>query len=60
MDEEEFFFYCPCCGAEVSVLLDLTIRRQRYIEDCEVCCNPLEIAFTIEDEEIVEFDAQPA
>ena len=25
------------------MLLDKSITKQTYIEDCEVCCNPIEI-----------------
>lgn len=41
---EERYFECPACGAPVSVLLDLSVPEQTYIEDCEVCCRPLEIS----------------
>ena len=43
--EIEEFFICPFCGARISMVLDLSAGRQSYIEDCEVCCRPLEIAF---------------
>lgn len=55
MDEDEYFFTCPYCGAEVSVLLDLSMRHTRYVEDCELCCNPIEIDYTVEDWEVVDF-----
>jgi len=38
----EHFFQCPYCWEEVSVLLDPSITHQTYIEDCEVCCRPIE------------------
>jgi transcription elongation factor Elf1 len=41
---EERHFDCPACGAPVSVLLDLSVPEQTYVEDCEVCCRPLEIS----------------
>ena len=40
---EEHFFQCPYCWEEISMLLDPSIQRQTYVEDCEVCCNPIEI-----------------
>lgn len=39
------------------MLLDLSAGSQNYIEDCEVCCYPLQISFDAEDGEIVYFDA---
>ena len=53
----EHFFLCPYCGEEVSLLLDLSVRRQAYVEDCEVCCKPIAIDCTVEDDEIVAFTA---
>jgi hypothetical protein len=39
---EEHFFQCIHCWEEISMLLDSS-TSQVYIEDCEVCCNPIEI-----------------
>ncbi len=58
-EEFERFFLCPLCGARVSVLLDPSVEEQTLIEDCEVCCQPLEIKYTVEDGKIAEFDVQP-
>jgi len=58
MGEEEYFFMCPHCWQEISMLLDLSIDEQSYVEDCEICCNPIEIAYVVEDEMIVDFSAQ--
>jgi len=41
------------------MVLEPTSDTQAYIEDCEVCCNPIEIRFRGEGGELVEFDAQP-
>ncbi|SNR35566.1 CPXCG motif-containing cysteine-rich protein [Lutibacter flavus] len=45
---EEYFFQCPHCWEEISMLFDTSVKSQTYIEDCEVCCNPIqiEIGFT--------------
>ncbi len=40
---EEHFFQCPYCWKDISVLLDPSVSSQKYIEDCEICCNPMEI-----------------
>jgi transcription elongation factor Elf1 len=50
-------FACPHCGERISMLLDLSAGFQRYIEDCEVCCNPIEISYQAEDGMIVSFEA---
>ena len=47
MEEIEHFFNCPYCFEEISMLLDGSEGRQSYIEDCEVCCNPIQIIFQV-------------
>jgi len=49
---------CPYCGEEISMVLDTSVRRQSYVEDCEVCCRPIEIGYTFEDGELTSFDAK--
>ena len=53
----EHFYICPYCWEEISALLDPSISNQTYIEDCEVCCNPIELHVIFESEELVGFDA---
>jgi len=50
-------FSCPHCGERISAVLDLSVGYQRYIEDCEVCCNPIEITYEVEEGVIVAFQA---
>ena len=40
------------------MVLDLTVSRHTYIEDCEVCCNPIEISYTVEDDTLTSFAAK--
>ncbi len=54
----EYFFGCPYCGEDISMLLDPSVSQQQYIEDCEVCCNPIDIRLHIEDGELTEFGAE--
>lgn len=55
---EEHFYACPYCGEAISSLLDLSEPVQRYIEDCEVCCRPIELAFEFEGGSLVVFSAR--
>lgn len=55
--EIEHFFTCPYCWQTVSVILDLSIEQQSYVEDCEVCCNPIQIFYAVNDFEIEDFSA---
>ncbi len=54
----EHFFQCPYCWENISILLDLSLFQEEYIEDCEVCCNPIQIIFTTADQELLEFRAE--
>jgi len=54
----EHFFVCPYCGEEISMVLDMSVHRQTYIEDCEVCCRPIEIRYAVEDESLAQFEAR--
>jgi transcription elongation factor Elf1 len=32
---------CPYCGETIEVLIDSSDLDQEYIEDCQVCCKPI-------------------
>lgn len=32
---------CPYCGERFVTLLDTSVAQQEYIEDCQICCNPI-------------------
>ena len=53
----EHFFQCPYCWEEISMLMDTSVSNQRYIEDCEVCCNPIEIESQFESNALISFQA---
>ena len=56
--EVEHAFTCPYCWQRISMVLDTSVGSQTYVEDCEVCCKPIEVRYTIEDGTVVEFDAR--
>ena len=56
--ETEHFFTCPHCWETVSIILDLSVEGQSYVEDCEVCCNPIQISYTTDNDEITDFQAE--
>lgn len=51
------FFQCPYCGETISMLFDTSIRHQKYIEDCEVCCHPIALNVVVENLKITSFIA---
>src|SRR5438105_13165630 len=40
--EEFVAVRCPYCGERLETLVDLTADEPAYVEDCEVCCRPIE------------------
>jgi len=39
------------------MILDKSIISDDYIEDCEVCCNPIEISYQSDGDNIISFQA---
>jgi len=54
----EYFFTCPYCWQRISMVLDTSEPHQKYIEDCEVCCKPIEIDYNVDEDSVTEFDAR--
>jgi hypothetical protein len=54
----EHFFQCPYCWENISMMVDTSVLHQSYIEDCEVCCRPIEITYQAEDNELLSFNAE--
>ena len=50
----EYLTECPYCGESFTSLIDTSAGQQEYIEDCQICCQP--IVFIIELDTI---DAKP-
>lgn len=42
--------HCPYCGEAIDILIDCSIAHQSYIEDCQVCCRPIELDVTVDDD----------
>ena len=53
----EHEFQCPYCWESITMLLDTSVAQQTYVEDCEICCNPIEIKVTFENNELHAFEA---
>ncbi len=51
----EHFFQCPHCWEEISFLLDTSENYLNYIEDCEVCCNPIEVSANFNENKLLSF-----
>jgi len=51
---EEVEIQCPYCGETLSISVDCSVEKQSYIEDCQVCCRPMELMVMVDEEGRVE------
>ena len=50
---------CPYCGEPFDTRVDLSAGCTRYVEDCQVCCQPIEMAQVVDlDGGLVSFEPQ--
>jgi Cysteine-rich CPXCG len=56
----EHTIVCPSCWESCSVLIDLSAGDHVFVEDCQVCCNPMQLTVTIGDGELLSLDAEAA
>ncbi|NUO73589.1 MAG: CPXCG motif-containing cysteine-rich protein [Frateuria sp.] len=41
---------CPYCGEPIELLLDASAGDQSYVEDCPVCCRPINVRVGVDGE----------
>jgi len=41
---------CPFCGESYETAVDLSAGSFRYVEDCQVCCQPIELAGEVDED----------
>ena len=51
----EYYFDCPHCWQNQLKLVDPSVDHQNFIEDCEVCCNPIDFQISVENNEVIFF-----
>ncbi len=42
--------HCPYCGEAFETQADTSAGSQRYVEDCAVCCRPIEVRLQVDGE----------
>ena len=38
---------CPYCWERFILLIDGSVESQEYVEDCEVCCRPIDFSVEV-------------
>ncbi|MEO8672214.1 MAG: CPXCG motif-containing cysteine-rich protein [Tahibacter sp.] len=41
---------CPYCGESFETGVDLSGGSQHYVEDCAICCRPIEVRLRVSDD----------
>lgn len=41
---------CPYCGEAITLFVDDSVGGQVYVEDCQVCCRPIEIGVSLDED----------
>ena len=49
---------CPYCWESFSLLVDGSVDCQEYVEDCEVCCRPIDFVVEIDELDRVNVQAR--
>lgn len=39
---------CPYCGEEFEITVDCSMGGQQYVEDCPVCCQPIDLSSDVD------------
>ncbi|EXJ15164.1 CPXCG motif-containing cysteine-rich protein [Imhoffiella purpurea] len=39
---------CPWCGVELELSIETGVGNQIYVEDCQVCCSPIQVAVEVD------------
>ena len=43
---------CPFCGEPFEAIVDASAGDAEYVEDCPVCCRPMDVFVKCEDGEV--------
>lgn len=49
---------CPYCGETIEILIDTSVKEQYYVEDCQVCCQPMVLDVVIDETDAIEVYAR--
>jgi len=41
---------CPYCGERLLLRVDLSAGSQSYVEDCQVCCQPMTVTISADED----------
>lgn len=56
--QEEVEIECPYCGERITLLVDGSAGAQEYVEDCQVCCRPINISVMVNEDEYLQVEVR--
>jgi len=48
LETREQEIWCPYCGECITAIIDCSVAHQNYIEDCQVCCRPINFEVVVD------------
>jgi transcription elongation factor Elf1 len=51
---------CPFCGEPTIISVDDEGGRQTFIQDCDVCCHPMQVRARVRDDGELDVDVERA
>jgi len=49
---------CPYCGELIELVVDGSLIEQAYIEDCSVCCQPINLSIDLSQPDNIQVTAK--
>jgi hypothetical protein len=49
---------CPYCWERFTLLVDGSVAMQEYIEDCEICCRPIDFVAEVDEQGLAKVAAR--
>ena len=43
---------CPFCNEAMTILIDVSAGSQSYIEDCQICCQPMQVSYAADEGDV--------
>ncbi|OZB14464.1 MAG: hypothetical protein B7X58_07870 [Marinobacter sp. 34-60-7] len=50
---------CPYCWETLDISVDPSVPDQEYVEDCHVCCQPIVLTVSFDDDLVPTVEARP-
>jgi len=55
---ESVMVQCPYCWEMLEISIDPSVPEQEYVEDCQVCCNPILLTVSIDEGNVPRVEAR--